>query len=66
MIDYTVIEEEGNIRASFNYLDSYFEIVITDVSEEEIQNYIKTEAENMHASMQYLYELENQNNGDSE
>jgi hypothetical protein len=59
MIDYTVIEEEGNIRASFNHLDSYFEIVITDVSEEEIQNYIKTEAENMHASMQYLYELEN-------
>jgi len=66
MIDYTVIEEEGNIRAAFNYSDSYFEIVITDVSEEEIQNYIKTEAENMYASMQYMYELENQNNGDSE
>ena len=40
MIEYTTIEEDGITRACFNQGDDYFEILISDIPEDEIQDHL--------------------------
>lgn len=40
MIDYVTVEDEGVIRACFNQGFEYFEIPITDIPEDQIQDHL--------------------------
>jgi len=58
MINYTTVTEDGFTRACFTVNESYFEVQINGVSEDDMQEFLAEEVQNINMSMLSIAEME--------
>jgi hypothetical protein len=58
MIDYTTVTEDGFTRACFTVDESYFEVQINGVSEDDMQEFLAGEVQNINMFMMSSEEME--------
>ncbi len=58
MIDYTTVTEDGFTRACFTVDESYFEIQINGVLEDDMQEFLAGEVQNINMFMMSSEEME--------
>lgn len=58
MIDYTTVTEDGFTRACFTVDETYFEVQINGVSEDDMQEFLAEEVQNINMFMKSSEEME--------
>lgn len=58
MINYTTVTEDGFTRACFTVDESYFEVQINGVSEDDMQEFLAEEVQNINMFMKSSEEME--------
>jgi len=58
MIDYTTVTEDGFTRACFTVDESYFEVQINGVSEDDMQEFLAGEVQNINMFIMSSEEIE--------